>query len=68
MFGVQYGGECHTALTAENTYDIYGPSTGCSTAGTGGVWCQEVYKIGQAFCFGTIMPVSKFDIMSTIII
>ena len=51
MFGVQYGGECHTALTAENTYDIYGPSTGCSTAGTGGFWCQEVYKIGQAFFF-----------------
>ena len=51
VFGVQYGGECYTSATAEDTYKIHGPSTGCSNDGAGGFYAQEVYKIGQLHCF-----------------
>ena len=47
VFAVQSGGDCFTTSTAENTYNIYGPSTMCSNDGTGGFLCQEVYKIGK---------------------
>ena len=47
VFAVQSGGECFTTATAGQTYNQYGPSNGCSKAGTGGTWCQEVYKIGK---------------------
>jgi hypothetical protein len=47
VFAVQYGGQCFTTATAGKTYNKYGPSNGCSSSGTGGTWCQEVYKIGK---------------------
>ena len=46
-FAVQAGGQCFTSPTASDTYKIYGPSTDCSSDGTGGYWSQEVYKIGM---------------------
>ena len=45
VFGVQYGGQCYTTATAEETYDKYGSGRGCSSAGTGAGWLNEVYKI-----------------------
>ena len=47
VFAVQHGGQCFTTATASLTYNKYGSSNGCSDAGTGGTWCQEVYKIGK---------------------
>ena len=46
-FAVQNGRNCFTSPTASDTYKIYGPSTDCSSDGTGGYWSQEVYKIGM---------------------
>ena len=45
VFAVQNGGQCFTTANAGDTYKKYGPSTGCSDAGTGGTWSQEVYTI-----------------------
>ena len=46
FFAIQHGGECYTSATAGKTYKIYGPAYGCcSEDGTGGIRCQEVYKI-----------------------
>ncbi len=47
VFAVQYGGECYTTPTAEDTYKKYRPSEGCAAHGTGGSYAQEVYKIGN---------------------
>ena len=55
VFGVQFGGECYTTPMAESTYNIYGLSTECSDAGTGGRWCLEVYKIGLFFRFESVV-------------
>ena len=65
VFGVQYGGECYTSATAEDTYKIHGPSTGCSNNGDGGFYAQEVYKIGQLHCFN--QPHSIFKINTSIV-
>ena len=45
MFAVEYGTECFTAENAEETYQKFGESTGCSGDGTGGKWAMNVYRI-----------------------
>ena len=45
IFAVQNGGQCFTSATAGDTYKKYGASTDCKDDGTGGSFCQEVYKI-----------------------
>ena len=46
MFAVQDGGQCMSSLTAEITYDKYGPSTLCNDEDKkGGEMANEVYKI-----------------------
>ena len=48
-FGVQNGGECHTARDAHLTYDKYGKSNVCKN-GEGGSWANDVYHVTQ-LCF-----------------
>ena len=62
MFGVQYGGQCYTTATAEDTYDKYGSGRGCSSAGTGAGWLNEVYKITRT-TGKQILPAYTHDIM-----
>ena len=45
FFAIQNGGECWTTATAGDTYKKYGTCK-CAADGTGGPFCQEVYKIG----------------------
>ena len=49
IFAVQAGSQCFTSSNASKTYHKYGRSQQCSSTGTGGPWCQEVYKIGMLF-------------------
>ena len=49
VFGVQYGGQCFTTATADDTYTKYGAGKGCSSAGTGGTWLNEVYRISMIY-------------------
>ena len=43
-FGVQSNNQCVTNVTACDTYNTYGASTGCVN-GRGGRWMSDVYKI-----------------------
>ena len=45
MFAVQYGGECMTSATAEQTFNRYGESNQCNASGKGGSWANNVYII-----------------------
>ena len=46
VFALQRGGDCYTSATAGDTYKDYGPANGCCAVnGTGGIRCQEVFKI-----------------------
>ena len=47
VFAIQRGGECYTSATAGNTYMKYGrpEKDCCSEDGTGGIRCQEVFRI-----------------------
>ena len=47
VFAVQYGNQCFTSATAEETYQKYGPADACPESGTGGPMISEVYKIGK---------------------
>ena len=49
VFAIQHGGECYTTATAGETYNKYGASNACSASGTGGIWANEVYKIGKMY-------------------
>lgn len=46
VFGVQFGGQCFTSATAKYTYNKYGHSNECQRDGRGGIWTNEIYKIG----------------------
>jgi len=45
VFALQAGGWCASASDAEDTYDKYGQSNGCSADGEGGGVASQVYKI-----------------------
>ena len=47
MFAVQNEEACFSDAGAANTYDMYGTSTGCNSAGTGGGWANQVYLIKE---------------------
>ena len=39
-------GQCYTSATAGDTYDQYGRCNKCISQGSGGKFCNDVYKIG----------------------
>lgn len=43
-FAIQNGGDCHSSLTAQDTYNIYGLSTKCKR-GRGGEMANDVYEV-----------------------
>ncbi|CAH1238914.1 PKD1L3 [Branchiostoma lanceolatum] len=45
VFAIQHSGWCLGSADAQNTYQKYGPSTGCASNGEGGLWASEVYQI-----------------------
>ena len=45
VFALQNGGWCASASDAEDTYNKYGQSNGCSADGKGGAMANQVYKI-----------------------
>ena len=45
MFAIQDGGQCFGSDIANNTYNHYGKSTGCSVDGKGGPMANNVYEI-----------------------
>ena len=47
IFALQNGGRCATSADAEETYDMYGSSTNCSSDGKGGIMVNQVYRIGK---------------------
>ena len=47
IFALQDGGRCASSANAEDTYDMYGPSTNCGSGGKGGVRENQVYRIGK---------------------
>ncbi|XP_035682689.1 uncharacterized protein LOC118420093 [Branchiostoma floridae] len=45
VFALQNGGWCASTATAQDTYRMYGASSGCQADGEGGGYANEVYEI-----------------------
>ena len=51
VFAIQDGGQCFTSKTANETYNMYGPSSDCLDDGKGGPMANSVYQINENRCY-----------------